>query len=330
MTDNQPLIDVIVPVYNGERYLKTCVDSLLAQDLESYVITLVDDGSTDGSGAMCDAYARERPGLVRVMHRENAGPSAARNAAAARSEAAWLAFVDSDDHVASNYLSALYGAAREFDAAMAVSPLCREYVRPDGSVRRIRPPVMDRRALDRETALTEVLYEQYFGCFACGRLTRRDIVLAHPLPVGRIFEDSFAVWRQVAACDRVAYIPEAVYFYVQREDSLQHHRFERRHLDLIPAVEDMMSSLRGSGASAAVLAAGSHKVCRACYVTAFHAADLPLGQFRRTCAAFLPLLREHWSAARATGRLDRRMRLLCRLLMTSPTLFFAIVRLTRR
>lgn len=327
MREHTPLIDVIVPVYNGERYMKACVDSLLNQDFSDFVITLVDDGSTDGTGPLCDAYAREHPGRVRVIHQQNAGPSAARNTAAARSEAAWLTFVDSDDHVAENYLSALYGAAREFDAPMAVSPLCREYARPDGSVQHTVPPVMPRGALDRETALREILFEEYFGCYVGGRLVRRDIAAATPLPPGQIFEDSFAIWRQVAACDKVAYIPDAVYFYVQRQGSLLHRRFEPQHLDLIATVKDMMDGLRARNMPAAVLAAGAQKVCRGCYVTAYHGADLPLGQFRQVCAELLPLLRENFPAACSTGRLAPRARLMCRLLMTSPALFFAVVRL---
>ena len=330
MAEHRPLIDVIVPVYDVAAYLPRCVDSLLAQDFDDYVITLVDDGSTDGSGELCDRYAAERPGRVRVYHRPNGGPSAARNHAVERSRADYLAFADSDDYVAENYLSSLYGALREFDAPMAVSPLCREYVKPDGSVRRTTPPVMDRQVLDRDRALEEVCYEQVFGSFVWGRLTRRDIIANTPLPPGRLFEDSFAIWRQIMACDKVAYSPQAVYFYQQREGSLQRYAFEPRHLDLIAAARDMMDQFLAAKLPEAVLAAGAYKVCRACYVTAYHAADLPVGPFRETCADFLPLLREHFPAACATGRLAASTRALCRLLMTSPPLFYAAVRLTRR
>lgn len=330
MAEARPRIDVIVPVYNAAAYLPKCVDSLLAQDFDGYVITLVDDGSNDGSSHLCDAYAEKAPDRVRVIHQANAGASAARNGAAARSEAEYICFVDCDDHVAEDFLSSLWGAAEEFVAPMAVAPLCREYARADGSVRRRVPPVMDRQALDRDRALAEVCFEQYFGGLVCGRLTRRDLVLAHPFPVGRLFEDSFAVWRQVMDCDTVAYTPVAAYFYLQRKGSLQRHRFEPRHLDFIPAVQEMMDAFTAADLSPAVLAAGSCKVCRACYVTAYHAAaDLSLTEFRQTCGTFLPLLREHLPAARATGRLDGKTRLLCRTLLRCPPLFYAAVRLTR-
>lgn len=330
MAEKTPLIDVIVPVYNVERYLPACVDSLLEQDFSDYAVTLVDDGSTDGSAALCDGYAAAHPGRVRVYHRENAGPSAARNFAVERSEAAYISFVDADDHVAAEYLSALYAAAAEFDAPMAVSALCREHVLPDGGVRRVTAPVMARGALDRDTALAEVCFEQHFGSFVWGRLVRRDILLAAPMPPGKIFEDTAAVWRQIMACDRVAYVPEALYFYRQREGSLQRRRFEPQHLDFIPAVEDMMAQFQAAGLPDAVLAAGSYKVCRACYVTAYHAADLPPGRYRDVCAPLLPLLRRHYPAAAATGRMEPKLRALCRLLLASRSLFYTAVRLTRR
>ncbi len=332
MADGRPLIDVIVAVYNVETYLKRCVDSLLAQDFSDFVITLVDDGSTDGSGAVCDAYAAAAPDRVRVIHQQNTGQATARNRAVAGSDAAFIAFVDADDYVSAHYLAALYDAAERAGAGMAVARICAETVRADGSVSQRLYPVPEPPVMDRDQALEAVCLEAAGGVsgFLCGKLTRRENMLAHPFPQGRLFEDSFSVWRQVADCGRLACAPEAVYHFWIRADSTQHKPFEPRHLDLIDAVKDMMEVFRAEGEPPAVLAAGSYKVCRACYVTAFHAADLSLGPFRRTCADFIPLLREHWAAACSTGKLDRKTRLLCRLLMTSPTLFFALVRLARR
>ena len=332
MGEHGPLVDVIVAVYNVEPYLKRCVDSLLGQDFSDFVITLVDDGSTDGSGAICDTYAASLPDRVRVIHQENTGQATARNRAVARSDAAFIAFVDADDRVSPNYLSALYGAAERAGAGMAAARICTETPRPDGTVSQQFYRVPEPLVMERDQALEAVCLEADSGVsgFLCGKLTRRENMLAHPFPQGRLFEDSYAVWRQVADCGRLACVPEAVYYYWLRVDSTQHKRFEPRHMDLIDAVKDMMDAFRSEGAPPAVLAAGSHKVCRACYVTAYHAADLPYGPFRGICADLVPLMREHWSAACSTGRLDIKTKLLCRLLMMSPPLFFAAVRLTRR
>lgn len=103
------LISVIVPVYNVRRYLRQCLESLASQDYPSFEIVLVDDGSTDGSGRICDEYAT-RNKRFSVVHQSNAGLSAARNVGLAHAHGRYVSFVDSDDWVAENYLSMLMTA----------------------------------------------------------------------------------------------------------------------------------------------------------------------------------------------------------------------------
>ena len=103
-------LSIIVPVYNGARYLGSCLDSLLEQDIEDYEILCVDDGSTDGSAGIADGYAQAH-GNVRVIHQENAGVCAARNAGAAAARGDYIWFVDCDDLLAPNCLAALRAQA---------------------------------------------------------------------------------------------------------------------------------------------------------------------------------------------------------------------------
>lgn len=105
---NTPKISVIVPVYNVERYLPKCIESILSQTFTDFELLLIDDGSTDGSGKICDAYA-EKDSRIRVFHQENRGVSAARNLGIDEAAAEWICFVDSDDWVERTYLSDLYG-----------------------------------------------------------------------------------------------------------------------------------------------------------------------------------------------------------------------------
>ena len=114
-----PLVSVIVPVYGVEAYLPACLASLSAQTLTEFELILVDDGSPDGCGALCDAAAAGDP-RVRVIHRPNGGLSAARNSGLAIARGSYLAFVDSDDTVHPDYLKALYTACAETGADMAL------------------------------------------------------------------------------------------------------------------------------------------------------------------------------------------------------------------
>lgn len=322
-----PLIDVIVPVYKVEEYLPKCVESLLAQDFDDYVITLVDDGSPDNCPALCDQYAAENPGRIRVIHQANGGLSMARNVAVAASEAELVTFVDSDDHVSEQYLSALYGAFAAAGADMAFSTVHSEYMQPDGTVSRSPYPILGRAVFDRDQALAELCLEQGMSGCAWGKLLSRECALAHPFPPGRLFEDSFTVYRQVMDCEKIAYAPEATYYYLQRPDGIQHRKFEPRHMDLLDAAAEMMDVFRTADMPPAVMAAGAYKVCRACYVTAYHAAGLPFAEYRAVCGKLVPLLRAHFPAARDARLFSFKDHILLRLLATCRALFYLAVKL---
>ena len=114
-----PEISVIVPVYKAEAYLHACVDSILSQTVSNFELILVDDGSPDGCGAICDDYAA-RDSRVRVIHQKNQGQAAARNHALAAAEGEWVCFVDSDDAVHPQMLECLRKAAAESGADMSM------------------------------------------------------------------------------------------------------------------------------------------------------------------------------------------------------------------
>ena len=116
---NHPLISIIVPVYNVERYLSRCIDSILAQTFTNFELLLIDDGSTDKSGNICDAYAL-KDNRIRVFHKNNAGPSHARNYGLNVSIGQWIAFIDSDDFVASNYIETFIKYNNTFDTNIQV------------------------------------------------------------------------------------------------------------------------------------------------------------------------------------------------------------------
>ena len=125
-----PSISVVVPVYMVEAYLRRCVDSVLAQTFSDFELILVDDGSPDNCGAICDEYA-ERDSRVRVIHQANGGLSAARNAgidwAFAHSDSRWLTFIDSDDWILPRYLEVLFKAAIDNQAGVSICGLFQTY-----------------------------------------------------------------------------------------------------------------------------------------------------------------------------------------------------------
>ena len=121
----QQLISIIVPVYNVENYLNKCLDSILCQTYDNFEVLLIDDGSLDGSPQICEEYAK-RDNRVRVIHKMNGGVSEARNDGIKNAKGAFLCFVDSDDYVSPNYLSALVGSQQENNADVVFGKYCKD------------------------------------------------------------------------------------------------------------------------------------------------------------------------------------------------------------
>lgn len=126
-------VSVIIPVYQVENYLERAVDSVLAQTLEEKEIILVDDGSEDASGQICDRYAQEYPGLVRVIHKENEGLGLARNTGVRAAVGEYIAFMDSDDTVLPDMYEKMYAKALEEDDDIVMCDVQILYVEEDRS-----------------------------------------------------------------------------------------------------------------------------------------------------------------------------------------------------
>lgn len=133
-----PVISIIIPVYEAKDTLERCVGSLIDEELSGlYEIILVDDGSKDGSGDMCDAFAQRHPSIVRVLHQDNAGVSAARNAGINVAAGTYLAFVDADDYVTSSYLKSCLSTVLINNSDIILFDYIRESI---GNRRIVKPP----------------------------------------------------------------------------------------------------------------------------------------------------------------------------------------------
>ena len=163
MENNECRITVVVPVYNVKPYLERCVDSLLAQTAEHLEIVLVDDGSTDGSGAVCDRYEKQ-DGRIRVHHKENGGLTSAWKAGVELARGAYVGFVDSDDWVEADMYARMIRAAEQEDADLVVCGLVFDFEDPKipkrEEISNFRKEVYDRKALEQ---LFPVLIND--GCF---------------------------------------------------------------------------------------------------------------------------------------------------------------------
>jgi glycosyltransferase involved in cell wall biosynthesis len=227
------LISVIIPVYNVEKYLRKCIDSVICQTYLNLEIILVDDGSPDLCPQICEEYAK-RDKRIRVIHQKNGGLSAARNAGIHAANGEYIGFLDSDDYIAPSMYELLIDSIHRYDADVAVCNF--EYVEEDGNIRYSASPVKNE-ILTKEQALKKLEEASWwYYVTAWNKLYHRSIFNEILFPVGKLHEDQFIVHEVFCQCKRIVTLEEKLYFYVQRENSIMSKVCNMRHLDDVEAL----------------------------------------------------------------------------------------------
>lgn len=219
MNCQNELISIIAPVYQVEAYLPACVNSILNQSYSNWELILVDDGSKDGSGGLCDAYAKQ-DSRIRVIHQENQGVSAARNAGLELAEGSYLAFIDSDDLIKPDYLEVLYRNLTEKEADIA----CCCSVAPGGEipVNETLPLIRQSRMIrDPEEFYRDIVENQeiYWSCI-WGKLFRAELAKKHRFRPLRYGEDGVYMYDIFSERPVVHLDLYEGYYYVNRSTSV--------------------------------------------------------------------------------------------------------------
>ena len=237
-TKGSPAISVIVPIYNAEKTLRKCVDSLLAQTFQDFEILLIDDGSPDQCGAICDEYAKQ-DSRVRVIHQENQGVSAARQCGMDNAQGEYTIHADPDDWVEPNMLEELYKKAKEDDADMVICDFYENTYKGQKYVKQ-QPSSLDRKIVQKE------LFTHLHGS-CCNKLIRLDSFQKNGVrfPDGISFcEDLYVNAAMLLSEIRVSYLNKAFYHYVKnRLDSLSRRydeNSERQYVVLRDAFVNLM------------------------------------------------------------------------------------------
>lgn len=232
-----PLISIIVPVYNAEPYLDRCVQSILAQTMEDFELILVDDGSPDRCGEMCDAYAKADP-RIRVLHQANAGQAVARNRALDIAQGEYLAFVDSDDYIHPKMLELLLHNAHTHGAKISVG--CCETVSgmvPFAPITSEEPKLYTGPEFLRHCLLHNIPLKPWI---LCDKLFHRSCFTDLRMPEDRIYEDNAVVYRAIYEADRIADCDATLYYYFFNESSTVNQNFKLKHLDWLKVLEEMI------------------------------------------------------------------------------------------
>lgn len=225
------LISVIVPIYKVEKYLDPCVRSIVEQTYTDLEIILVDDGSPDGCGEMCEAWAK-KDSRIRVVHKENGGLSDARNAGLAVATGSLISFVDSDDCIAPTFLEALYTAMVRCDAQVAECAV--RLVDEEGKLLRTRgvtgPEVIGKIDALRRLILEDGVYQTVWN-----KLYRRETLAGIPFEKGKYNEDDFWTYQVFDRIEKLVLLDEPLYDYLQRGGSIMGVGYNPRRLDGLEA-----------------------------------------------------------------------------------------------
>lgn len=223
--DYQPLVSIIVPVYNVEEYLPACLESIQRQDYHNIEIIIVNDGSTDNSASICDksAAADDR---IKVIHQENGGLSAARNAGIGRATGDYIVFVDSDDLMHPSYISVLLSVLSESGCKLAMCDIQRFHDAPEIVT---IPENTSKEILTSRQTIQRFLQGEWWSAWA--KMYRSDLFKTVRFPVGRNNEDYAILTRVFEQCDKVVYLHCPLYFYRHRpgsitKSSLNDHSFD--------------------------------------------------------------------------------------------------------
>ena len=225
------LITVIVPIYKVEKYLNKCVNSIIDQTYKNLEIILVDDGSPDNCGAICDDYAK-KDSRIKVVHKENGGLSDARNAGYEFANGEYVCFIDSDDYISKDFIQVLYETMARENSDIVECDIVRFNEDEEvGTVEATSQVV----TYDTVEAMENLIEEKDFHQHVWNKLYKSDIALTVKFEKGKLNEDEFWTYQVFGKAKRVSKVTDKMYYYLQRKTSIMGQNFSLRRLDALEA-----------------------------------------------------------------------------------------------
>ncbi len=225
------MVSVIIPIYNVEKYLSRCLESIINQTYRDMEIILVDDGSTDESGRVCDEYAQKDSRIV-VYHKTNGGLSDARNYGIDRAKGDLLTFVDSDDWVSLNYVEVLVNGITSNNADISIINTV-ETDENNNQITKYCNEDIKVREYSAKDALKVIFSQNEFNTSAWAKMYKKHIFSEYRFTKGILYEDLDLMYKCFILADKISFSTKAEYYYFQRSDSIAHEKYNTRHTVLI-------------------------------------------------------------------------------------------------
>jgi glycosyltransferase involved in cell wall biosynthesis len=238
-----PKISVIVPVYNTEQYLHKCIESILSQSFTDFEVLLINDGSTDKSGELCDEYANKDT-RIRVFHKENRGVSSARNTGLDNAKGEFSIHIDSDDWIEEYMLEKLYKHIINNNSAMVICDYYYHFPNSQLPLLHIQQPT----SLLSEDIICDILRENLHGS-NCNKLVKHFLYKEHNISFPEninYFEDMFVTIKLLLNIQKISYLPEALYHYRYNGKSISHNLTKSLFLEKFRVIESIENIILGN------------------------------------------------------------------------------------
>ncbi len=237
---NNPLVSIIVPIFNAAKYLPACLDSVTNQTYQNLEIILVDDGSTDNSYQIAKSYAKKDP-RIKLVHQKNQGLSGARNTGVVKATGTYLTFIDSDDEVKLNFIEKLLTTLQKTNADISVCSFKEFYT--NGKITHFSQSY-PAKTYNTKNALRAMLKEEGFMLSATMKLFPKTYFKDIKFPIGKLHEDVGTTYKLIMQAAKVSFIPDELYIYHHHDDSIiSTKNFDSRKLGIITLTDQMCSNI---------------------------------------------------------------------------------------
>lgn len=236
---NNPIISIVVPVFNSKKTLRDCIESILSQTYHNLEIILVDDGSTDGSEKLVDDYAKSDK-RVKAIHQKNQGLSGARNTGIKNATGKYITFVDSDDRIEPNMIKVLYETLIDSRSDIAVCSFKELY--PNGKTKGFNRNY-PKQVFTIEQTLINMFQENGFMLSSTMKLFPTNYFKNVKFPVGKLHEDVGTTYKLIMKAKRIVFVPNEYYIYIHHDNSIINQKFDDRKFDLIELTDQMCDDI---------------------------------------------------------------------------------------
>lgn len=243
-----PEISVIVPVYNCEKYVGKCIESILNQTFRDLELILIDDGSCDESGKICDEF-KQNDQRVKVIHEKNSGVSIARNVGINVAKGKFIGFVDSDDYLAYDMYESLYQNLKENDADIAICGIMNCFLKelPNGKLKEeqtLQSTTCESGVLSGKEAFSEALKSRIFSVNPVNKLFAAKFLKEERFPANKTSEDAFLIPKILAKANRVVYDMKPKYYYVRHLGSITTSDFKESDWSVVEAYKEHLDVVK--------------------------------------------------------------------------------------